>query len=83
MPDQGGESACKRCKGTGTVSLTPPELPMESGVFCDDCDTGKQKWKEVTRLIDEIETRRLSTVFVPRRRPEPESGQSPEGKPYR
>jgi hypothetical protein len=62
---------CKKCRGTGTVTLCPVELPIESGVFCPDCDTGRQKWKAVSKLIDEIETDRLTSVFVPRRKPDP------------
>lgn len=65
---------CKRCRGTGRVSLYPAELPVESGAFCNDCETGRQRWKAVSRLIDEIATDRLTTVFVPKRRPEPTPG---------
>jgi hypothetical protein len=62
---------CKRCRGTGRVSLISVLLPVESGVFCDECETGRQRWKEVSKLIDQIETARLTTVFVPKPRPEP------------
>jgi hypothetical protein len=62
---------CKKCRGTGRVSLISVELPIESGVFCDDCETGRQRWKEVSKLIDQIETGRLTTLFVTRRRTEP------------
>jgi hypothetical protein len=60
---------CKRCGGTGTSPLCPAELPIESGVFCPDCDTGRQRWRAVSKLIDEIETDRLTTVFVPKGKP--------------
>jgi hypothetical protein len=65
------QARCKKCRGTGRVSLSPPEIPIESGVFCDDCDTGRQRWKTVSKLIDQIETGRLTTVFVIKSRPEP------------
>jgi hypothetical protein len=61
---------CKKCRGSGRVSLMSVELPVESGVFCDDCETGRQRWKEVSKLIDQIETGRLTTVFVAKPRPE-------------
>jgi hypothetical protein len=67
------QPACKKCRGTGRISLSPPELPVESGIFCDDCETGRQRWKEVSKLIDQIETGRLTTVFVAKPRPEPTS----------
>jgi hypothetical protein len=62
---------CKRCRGTGRVSLISVLLPVESGVFCDACETGRQRWKEVSKLIDQIETARLTTVFVAKPRAEP------------
>jgi hypothetical protein len=65
------EGACKRCRGTGRIHLITIELPIESGVFCPDCDTGRERWKAFSNLIDEIETDRLTTVFVPRRKPDP------------
>jgi hypothetical protein len=65
------QSPCKRCRGTGRISLISIELPIESGVFCDHCDPGRQRWKAVSKLIDEIETDGLTTVFVPKRKPEP------------
>ena len=43
---------CKRCRGTGRVSLISVLLPVESGVFCDECETGRQRWKEVSKLIE-------------------------------
>jgi hypothetical protein len=46
-------------------------LPIESGVFCPDCDIGAQRWRTVSKLIDETETDRLTTVFVPKRKPDP------------
>jgi hypothetical protein len=62
---------CKKCRGTGRVSLMSVELPVESGVFCGDCETGRQRWNDVSKLIDQIETGRLTTVFVAKLRPEP------------
>jgi hypothetical protein len=62
---------CKKCRGTGTVPLCPAELPTESGVFCPDCETGRQRWKAVLKFVDEIETKRPTTVFVPKRKPDP------------
>jgi hypothetical protein len=62
---------CKKCRGTGRVSLISVQLPVESGVFCDDCETGRQRWKEVSKLIDQLETGRLTAVFVAKPRPEP------------
>jgi hypothetical protein len=62
---------CKKCCDTGRVSLISVELPVESGVFCDECETGRQRWKEVSKLIDQLETGRLTTVFVAKARPEP------------
>jgi hypothetical protein len=61
---------CKKCRGTGRVSLISVELPIESGVFCDHCETGRQRWKEVSKLIDQVEPGRLTTVFVGKPRPE-------------
>jgi hypothetical protein len=49
-------------------------LPIEAGVFCPDCDIGGQRWKAVSKLINEIETDRLTTVFVPKRKPESTPG---------
>jgi hypothetical protein len=50
---------CKKCRGTGIVPLCPSaELPTESGVFCPDCETGRQRWKAVLKFVDEIETKR-------------------------
>jgi hypothetical protein len=69
-----GQGVCKRCRGTGRISVIRIELPIESGVFCDHCDTGRQRWKAVSKLIDEIETDRLTTVFVPKGKSEPTSG---------
>ena len=63
--------SCKKCHGTGRLSLLPVELPIESGVFCGDCDIGRQRWKEVSKAIDQIETGRLTTVFVAKGKPEP------------
>jgi hypothetical protein len=65
------QGVCKRCRGTGRISLIRIELPIESGVFCRDCDAGRQRWQAVSKLIDEIETDRLTTVFVPKRKPDP------------
>jgi len=62
---------CKKCRGTGRVSLISVQLPVESGVFCGDCETGRQRWKEVSKLIDQVETARLTAVFVAKPRPEP------------
>jgi hypothetical protein len=67
------EARCKRCRGTGRVSLSRPDLPIESGVFCDDCETGRQRWKEVSKLIEQAETARGSTVFTAKHRPRPTS----------
>jgi hypothetical protein len=68
------QGVCKRCRGTGRISLITTELPIESGVFCPDCDIGGQRWKAVSKLINEIETDRLTTVFVPKRKPESTPG---------
>ena len=65
---------CRKCRGTGVVSIISIDPRIESGVICDECDTGRQRWKEVSKLIDQIETGRLTTVFVAKPRPEPTPG---------
>jgi len=62
---------CRKCRGTGIVSIISIDPRIDSRVFCDDCDIGRQRWKAVSKLIDQIETGRLTTVFVNRRSPDP------------
>ena len=69
--DETTQNRCKRCRGTGRISVISVELPIESGVFCPDCDIGRERWRAVSKLIDEIETDRLTTVFVSKRKAEP------------
>jgi hypothetical protein len=58
------QAPCKRCRGTGIVSLSRPDLAIEAGVFCDNCETGRERWNRVLELINKIETSRLTTVFI-------------------
>ena len=61
---------CKTCHGSGKrVIHSVSGLPAELGVFCPDCELGRQKWKAVLTLIGQCEPDRLTSVFVPRRRP--------------
>jgi hypothetical protein len=58
---------CKTCYGAGRIFRSPSGLIMDLGVFCPDCDDGRQRWNTVLKVIDQCEPDRLTTVFVPRR----------------